>query len=526
MNKISLPGKLDSNPQNIEIEQSIVIIGANGSGKTRFSAQIESGFISEVHRITALKNLEFPAVIKRESVVSAEHLFRWGVHSGAFGKDAYPQHKVEHRYQNDSITKPLNDFPTLLSLLFAYHQEKQKGSNVDSSKLETVLNIWESIVTQKKLEIDGFSIKVISRHNQDQFFNAKDMSDGERAIFYLIGSILCAHSNALIVVDEPEINLHKSIIIPLWNKLEHVRSDCKFIYLTHDFEFALSRNRSKKIWIKNYIKNNLFDYEILIDNKKLPSGLYLKVLGSAKTVVFIEGDFNSIDYKLYSSLFPNIALQPCGNCAHVIANTKVFQKEFDFHHIYSYGIIDRDRRNEQHIDSLKEKVFVLKVAESENILLTEIVLELILKSKNLPIIYLSQIKKIVVREFEKELKQQTFAHTKFLIKKKFDSVISANNLDMYIRKIEDFKSDLKVDRDIQKISEQFQEYIDNNNYNSILTVFNCKGLLKNLKVLKLLQFSSKEDFINSTKSILSNPLNHEEVNNLKAFLKIEKIVQL
>jgi adenylate kinase family enzyme len=145
MNEICLPGKKDSDPQSIEIEKSVVIIGANGSGKTRFSAQIENGFISEVHRITALKNLEFSEEIRREGVVSAEHLFRWGVLAGAFGPGAYPKNKVKHRYNNDSITKPLNDFPVLLSLLFAYHQQSQDVKNI-SSKLESVLSIWESVI--------------------------------------------------------------------------------------------------------------------------------------------------------------------------------------------------------------------------------------------------------------------------------------------------------------------------------------------------------------------------------------------
>ena len=39
------------------------------------------------------------------------------------------------------------------------------------------------------------------------------MSDGERAIFYFIGEVLCAKENSLIIIDEPENHLHKSILV-------------------------------------------------------------------------------------------------------------------------------------------------------------------------------------------------------------------------------------------------------------------------------------------------------------------------
>jgi hypothetical protein len=348
------------------------------------------------------------------------------------------------------------------------------------------------------------------------------MSDGERAIFYLIGSILCAHENAWIIVDEPEINLHKSIIIPLWDKLENIRSDCKFIYLTHDFEFALSRNRSKKIWLKEYIDENLFDYELLEDHNPLPADLYLKVLGSAKSVVFIEGNFDSIDYKIYSVLFPNITLQPCGNCGQVINNTKAFRKKFDLHHIYSYGIIDRDRRNEKHIKSLKDAVSVLSVAESENILLTEIVLKLILKNKGLPSNNFSKIKDIIIERFKDEVEQQCFDQTKFLIKKMFEQSIKGTKRNEYINNIEKFKEELNVIKEMEEIAQQFQEYILNKDYDSIICIYNCKGLLADQQVLRLLGFKSEDEYINSTREFLSKN-NEEEGNKLKVYLNIDKI---
>ena len=58
---IQLPNKkgiLNSSP-NINFEQ-LVVIGANGSGKTRFGSNIEERYFQNCHRISAQKSLSMP----------------------------------------------------------------------------------------------------------------------------------------------------------------------------------------------------------------------------------------------------------------------------------------------------------------------------------------------------------------------------------------------------------------------------------------------------------------------------------
>ena len=64
------------------------------------------------------------------------------------------------------------------------------------------------------------------------------MSDGERAVLYLIVQVLCIPDNKKLIIDEPELHLHGSIMNRLWKGLEQVRPDCLFIYITHDTDFA------------------------------------------------------------------------------------------------------------------------------------------------------------------------------------------------------------------------------------------------------------------------------------------------
>jgi ABC-type glutathione transport system ATPase component len=66
------------------------------------------------------------------------------------------------------------------------------------------------------------------------------MSDGERAAFYLIGQTLMAPENSLIIFDEPELHIHRSIMSTLWDELEALRTDCAFVVISHDLEFIAS----------------------------------------------------------------------------------------------------------------------------------------------------------------------------------------------------------------------------------------------------------------------------------------------
>ena len=94
-------------------------------------------------------------------------------------------------------------------------------------------------------------------------YPAHQMSDGEKVTLYLIDHILQAPKSGFIIIDEPEMYLHKTILKKLWDILESERQDCIFIYLTHDLDFATSRT-AKKVWIKNLNYPDNWEIEIAI----------------------------------------------------------------------------------------------------------------------------------------------------------------------------------------------------------------------------------------------------------------------
>ena len=207
-------------------------------------------------------------------------------------------------------------------------------------------------------------------------YKASQMSDGERVIFYLIGQCLAAPKNGIIVVDEPEIHLHKSLQFPLWNAIENLRADCLFVYITHDVDFAASQVASTKLWLKSF-DGASWDWASIDDVDGMPEDLLLEILGSRRPVAFVEGENGSHDVALYRALLPDYLVMPRGSCSSVIAGVRALRGNTKLHHLEIVGIIDRDRRSDEEIRALeRDGIYVLDVAEVENLFCTPEILAL------------------------------------------------------------------------------------------------------------------------------------------------------
>jgi len=201
-----------------------------------------------------------------------------------------------------------------------YREEHKEGNkNFDNeTKLEKIKKIWEKVITHRKLKICAGKIEVESTDNATETYNGNLMSDGERAIFYFIAEVLVSKDNSLIIIDEPENHLHNSILERLWNEIEAERQDCVYLYITHNLDFARSRNNTQIVWVKNMNNNQKWDYKLL-DSNEFSDDLLLEILGSRDGVLFVEGTADkSIDRKLYSRLFQQYNIMPLEGCTSVI----------------------------------------------------------------------------------------------------------------------------------------------------------------------------------------------------------------
>jgi ABC-type lipoprotein export system ATPase subunit len=374
--------------KEIELEygKPIVLIGANGSGKTRFSVRIEESndpaFWSTInkksfiHRLSAQKSLSISDSIHIYDHESSERNLFLGNPSDVVNKSLF-------RFQNNPVTNLLDDYQYALSLLFSEAQyelqcehnevkkcqeEEKPVPKLGDTVVDKAQRIWNTLLPLRTLDLSGNGVHV--KFN-GQSYHGKEMSDGERVILYMICQALVVKPHSLFIIDEPELHIHKAIVKELWTLLENERPDCVFMYLTHDIDFAISRNNASYLWIKSYNGKD-WEYEFLNADaySDLPAELLLEIVGSRQKIVFVEGTKDSYDYKLYQELYrdKHYHVIPCGGCQDVIRLVKAKKTYEQLQSIEVYGIIDRDYRVNREIDALKEDgIYTLCVAEVENL---------------------------------------------------------------------------------------------------------------------------------------------------------------
>ena len=491
--KYILPDQ-NNNPDEKETNyQSMIIIGANGSGKSRLGVWIELNSLDKTHRISAQRSLIFNKYIELKSYKQSQNLLTFGAET--------PRESHDLRWNTgwnggelDYTTSMLNDYEYVLSTLIAIQTKQQdkfikdckqkesqgeKHDEVPEMILDKLKRIWNTIFSHRTIDIkDGKVIATL----KDFEYEGRAMSDGERVTLYLIAQCLCVPEDKIIIIDEPEIHLHRSIMDKLWTSIEAERKDCFFIYITHDTQFAATHKNSEKLWIKNYDGTN-WNFEEIKDSN-LPEQLLLDILGNRKPVLFVEGTSDSYDTKLYSEIYKDYYVIPCGSCSSVIAQTKSMNANEQLHHLKCYGIIDRDYRTDYEIEVYKrDNIFALEVAEVENLFLTEELLCVV--NKIMEFDNNSRIENI-----KKYIIEERFAQT--INKQICEAIVSELKFELNtasISKVNEEKAKETLDKAFKEISydnikikqtEKFNKILDSHIYKDILKVFNCKSLSKSI----------------------------------------------
>ncbi|MDA1257913.1 MAG: DUF4435 domain-containing protein [Chloroflexi bacterium] len=340
----------------------IVIVGPNGSGKTRHAINMAAW--NDASHIGAVRNIELPTDV--------------GMMSGERARIQLSATLTNRRSRWWQIS---NEIDQLFGKLLAdnseaavkYRDGHYAGSDpeLETTNLMKLQDSWKSMFPGRSIEFRGNQPFVVSKNGPEAAeYSDQQMSDGERVGLYLAGRVLDA-SSSVIIVDEPEVHFHSRLAARFWTELESLRSDCRFVYLTHDLPFALSRRDATFIVV---MPNSQPQVVELKDG--LPSDLIEALLGAAsfsihaRRIVFCEGqEGKSIDQALYSAWFSDddTAVVPVGSSSQVTACVDAFRQSKLVAGVEAIGIIDRDYWPDKYLESLPEGMFVLPVHEVENL---------------------------------------------------------------------------------------------------------------------------------------------------------------
>lgn len=357
--KIIIPGFGE-----LEGEGPIVILGPNGSGKTQLAQKIAQ--INQVSAISAQRR----TWVEESLPVQQEQQLRNNI-----------KNQLDQWRQNS--WQPTQEIDYVLSTLIQEHTSilsKKNEEAIDSgkpldpvkdTKLILLQSVWSRLFPKRKLEIGGFfpTVKRLDIAADTPPYQLRQMSDGERTVLYMAARVLTA-DYPVILVDEPELHMHSLLSIQFWDEAEKLRSNCRFIYVTHDLNFTLSRRRATVI----IARSSDAAEAVLVD--QFPSSVAAEVLGAAtlpfyaKRIFLFEGEpgkgFASEFFSAWFDEDETFAI-PAGDrnsvCAAVsgLKTVGVVAAEV-------MGLIDRDFYSDAVLDAVTRGVTVLPLHEIESVL--------------------------------------------------------------------------------------------------------------------------------------------------------------
>jgi len=359
---------------NVRVGESLFILGSNGSGKSSIIHKFYTAHHSNSRRIAAHRQSWFQS---NEMTLLPEN--KRAIQSQMSNTDM----NVQSRYKDDySMQRPNLAIQELID--FEFDRQRAIGRAFDEDNFEEAEKCKKSDppikVINELLLLSNIPVKifinekkqVVASKSGSELYSVTELSDGERNALLLAAQVLTAKKDTLILIDEPERHLHRSIISPLLNLLFAKRNDCAFIISTHDVMLPLDNPSAQTLLVRDctYANSTVtsWDATLIEPETAIDEDLKSDILGSRRMILFVEGTEQSLDKPLYSLLFPNVTVVAKESCHDVKRAVIGIRDSHHLHWVRAYGIVDNDRRTKKEIDQLKEKgIYALPVYSVESI---------------------------------------------------------------------------------------------------------------------------------------------------------------
>ena len=240
-----------------------------------------------------------------------------------------------------------------------------------SSPLDKVNSLLEQANLPVRLLMDGSELKA---SRGPAVYSFARMSDGERTALLFAAEVVSAAPASVFVVDEPELHLHRSIIVPLLKALMDERKDCAFIISTHELSLPGEVPGAGALLVRGCEWSGddvaSWSIDIIADLAALPEDFRIDVLGSRKKMLFVEGAGagRSLDFPIYSLLFPQVSVIAKESCKEVHRCVTGMVATRSEHHAAAFGMVDQDGMDAGRAADLKAQgVFPLPMFAVESL---------------------------------------------------------------------------------------------------------------------------------------------------------------
>lgn len=221
----------------------------------------------------------------------------------------------------------------------------------ETPPLERLFSLFHEIFPRLNINYNA-QTKTIKVRKGGAEYSISEMSDGEKQCFSILSDFVELDDDyGLIVVDEPELNLHPELADRIWNLIESEFPDKVYCYATHSLSFAM-RPQVGRVMVLSDDPENI---TIIEDPSEFSRMQLTEFLGSipgiiaANNVVVTEGEEKSFDSVFYRWIVSDdqVEVMPAGDCEQVI---NVCRRDGIWSNIapkvFLTGIVDRDFRSE------------------------------------------------------------------------------------------------------------------------------------------------------------------------------------
>ena len=339
----------DFSALHLESGEMMFVLGANGTGKSSLVQHFASQNLGRMKRISAHRQTWMGSDIL-DIAPSQMSGYENGIRKEDSGRNA----RVRDEYGSPRATLAIYGLVEAENLLARRIAEawraKQMNKLAEWEKTEPPITVVNELLHQSNIPITiSVSDKgqVLAQKNGGPEYSVAELSDGERSAVLLAADVLTVpEGTLLIIIDEPERHLHRSIISPLLSQLFERRTDCGFVISTHDHDLPLGHQKARTLLLRScafqgQAAHNWVADEITADTS-IDDVLRRDLLGGRRKILFVEGAEGSLDKPLYSLIFPMVSVIPKGSCHEVEQAVIGLQAGESFHWLEVFGIIDGD----------------------------------------------------------------------------------------------------------------------------------------------------------------------------------------
>jgi len=345
----------------LESGQMLFVLGANGTGKSslmhRF-AQQNAGRTRKIsaHRQTWM-NTDTLDLTPAAKVQTERNIQNEDTSQHSRYRDSYAAQRASM-----TIYELIDAENVRARTIAAAFDAGNIAAAIEGAKVEAPITIINELLKQSNIPIT-ISIRtnerVMASKNGGPEYSAAELSDGERNALLIAGNVLTAPAGSLLIIDEPERHLHRSIIAPLLSQLFERRSDCGFVISTHDHDLPLEVKGARTLLLRSCTFNGqvvqAWEADELRADTPIDDILKRDLLGARRKILFVEGTESSLDKPLYSLIFPMVSVIPKGSCRDVEQAVVGSRAGEGFHWLKAFGIADGDGYTPDQIEAKRSK---------------------------------------------------------------------------------------------------------------------------------------------------------------------------